>query len=220
MGEVTRMKDIIKNEFDHLCDEYNISKDICNLSIGTDIMSIYNKYGKYKDIEYYKTPKEFFDSIMIYYCDMLNNRLSHSCYYIDSNTINYEICISEHVLTNLVLKIYEDNLDKNILIKYLKITIRHEIGHILHYIEVFNKKGFEAGCKYFNYQRMRQDMAYEKFMKKLYKEYDEDENISDYDFLYKSIKNYYSHKGERTANRLANVNLKEYIKVSLAVMKV
>ena len=145
---------------------------------------------------------------------LFNGSLAMSRYFINDTDPFYYIIISEENLYKIYINILQLGIDDKKVEQYVEQIVRHEIGHILHYIETFksskDKYDFHKKIVY------ETNRAYKAFFK-----YVETNDVDDeqrvYNFERSAISKYYSYKTEHLANVHGKVNTRKLIELEMLI---
>ena len=202
------MKEIyLLNVFNELLKEFGLNDEICQLCVVNRLEFINETY----DCRYYRC--ESVDDLM--------DSINYSNQYFDGSKIfNF---YDEDEEGNIVYRIFINkewlsefngvNFDE--LMEFLTLSLRHEIGHVLYDMYMFDQLGLEEGNKALNYSSDRASSAYIDFYNELIDKYYESDDETDDDIQRQLVSKYYSMKIEKMANKFGKVDTRKLIKLTL-----
>lgn len=201
----------LEDTFRKLQKEFSLTDDMLSLHIVTNDEFVRTLYETtYKDWDITK------DQLIDLLVTDLDGQRRHFMRVLNSGTsedgIKHQLFILKEFLHLIV---YSTQATDEEFCKLSELCLRHEIGHVLHTFEVFNTMGIDKGSAYLCRLEKLHRLAFLKCIQKL----DDIDDISDDEYNYELRKNYYSHKIEAEANRIAKVNTKELLKLETSVFR-
>lgn len=216
--EVINLRYNLIELFSKLCSKYNLHN--CEFIMAGHATIIKSDY--YANKYYILTNKQMLNSIdynhYLYYHSLMRTNWVWSNGKLKFRTIfpveNYLNLIYTLLITN--------NIDKSDdILEYMHITLEHEVGHIIHisndYNKYFAKKDitFEAiqeWCKRHNTDKELQ--KYYKDYNQLYQQF-ENEEITEDDYIDKKTRLYFNMPSEKAANKAIDLDIEKLIKLNM-----
>ena len=201
----------LQKEFNSLCKEFNITN--CEFFFGkketllATYIEIYKKYltptEALQRAQYELFGYGFMSSVYLYFIDKKTKKVNKA-------DIKYYVILLEDNIYRLYydLKKYHVKYTDDELKEFLKICLRHEIGHIIDFqtaikkakdVDAWSKKRCKLGWKELEDYNLYLETLYENFYKKNSKEKAE--------IRYLDAKKYNSMTSEVTANKLSHVDI-------------
>ena len=209
------LENILQNEYFDLANEFGFSPVDIPLRIETWAKNLDYMY----DVIYSRiatTAEDLMEYIRADY-DLYERATMHSRYILVDDKLTQFVVIPYERIDYLLARVESNATDEEI-VEYLKTCLRHEVGHILHTLEVVKQcVSLKEAVDKLNYETYRAAIAYNKFVADLYEKYEDDEEISEYEFNRMLMSKYYSYKPEHVANKLANMNTRRFIELELNV---
>lgn len=215
MITIQQIENILTNESVKLIKEYKIQN--CELLICTVSEYIQHNYT-YVYKKYCKTVKQTTDSILQ---DLSNyfGSFARSEYNLHNDKMHYFIIVPKENLYKLLydvafespVKITDDEI-----IEYLQMVIRHEIGHIIQNIKIFESMGIENGHEYIQ-SNDYEDMQNYMDQVSSYYEDEEYDNVSEFELQKLCIDQYYEIRSEQNANNAVNIDVERFKILELKV---
>ena len=212
----------IEYEFNKLVDdEFKISRDLCSLKCVDSIDYFYDRYQ-----EEYVNTCDCISSMMteMLNCSLYRYAVAHTSFFGEhDDKVKFTVYFPKERISELLCEIYEradiERLTNHSyvptdseIIEFFKLSVRHEIGHVIYNNSIIEKLGKEKAIKFF-YEQIDNDIAqYNKVMEPI----DIDE-VSHNEYHTTSIRAYYDMEAEKEANKAANVDVERLIELELKV---
>lgn len=204
---------ILKHEYCNLAEEFNFDANKYPLRI----ISLIEYFNFLYENVYYdciETASDLMDIINID-ADSYERATMFSSYLLLDDSIEYQVVVP----IEKIYKVLAETIatDKEIE-EYFRLCIRHEVGHILYHIETAKKyNSAKDAIIAFNYSNHRAMLAYNKYIDVINEIFEDNEDMSEYDYHHILASKYYSYKSEHMANKIAKVDTKKLIKLELNV---